>query len=45
LEYGADVTLTNNRKKTIYELCIGGEFQQTLKSKEKSQEKYFVYWL
>ncbi|CAF0870949.1 unnamed protein product [Rotaria sordida] len=30
LEYGADITIVNNRKKTIRESCISDEFQQTV---------------
>ncbi|CAF2762566.1 unnamed protein product [Rotaria sp. Silwood2] len=30
LEYGADITIVNNRKKSVSESCISDEFQQTL---------------
>ncbi|UJR35409.1 hypothetical protein I4U23_028166 [Adineta vaga] len=30
LEYGANISIVNNRKKTVSEICINEEFQQTL---------------
>jgi hypothetical protein len=32
MEYGADLTISNNRKRTVYELCISNEFKNTLDS-------------
>jgi hypothetical protein len=33
LEYGADLTIVNNKKKRVNELPVSDEFQQTLTSK------------
>ncbi len=32
MEYGADMTIVNNRQKTVSESCANKEFQHTLKS-------------
>ena len=42
LEYGADITIPNNRKKLATDLCVSDEFQQAIASKTMKINEIFI---